>query len=118
MRRTLLVPSLAAGSPRRRPLMLAGMLAGLVVGSTLALPGHALDLVTFTGITGPLSTALTTIASLGPAIKALMGFISFVVALISLAALRNFSSVLFYLGLAIFASVGLVAAGSIMGAVI
>lgn len=86
------------------------------VAVSIALPGQALDLVTFTGITGPLSTALTTIASLGPAIKALMGFIGFVVALISLAALRNFSSVLFYLGLAIFASVGLVAAGSIMGA--
>ena len=102
----------------RRPSTVAALLALLVTGLVVALPGHALDLVNFTGITGPLSTALTTIASLGPAIKALMGFIGFVVALISLASLRNFSSVLFYLGLAIFAAVGLVAAGSIMGAVI
>ena len=51
-------------------------------------------------------------------IKALVGFVGFVVALISLAALRNFGPVLFYVGLAIFAAVGLVIAGAIMGAVI
>ena len=56
--------------------------------------------------------------SLGPGIKALVGFVGFVVALISLAALRNFGPVLFYVGLAIFAAVGLVIAGAIMGAVI
>ena len=44
--------------------------------------------------------------------------VGFVVALISLAALRNFGPVLFYVGLAIFAAVGLVIAGAIMGAVI
>ena len=76
------------------------------------------DLVAFTGITGPLTSALTQIASLGPGIKALVGFVGFVVALISLAALRNFGPVLFYVGLAIFAAVGLVIAGAIMGAVI
>ena len=53
-----------------------------------------------------------------PGIKALVGFVGFVVALISLAALRNFGPVLFYVGLAIFAAVGLVIAGAIMGAVI
>lgn len=68
--------------------------------------------------TGPLTSALTQIASLGPGIKALVGFVGFVVALISLAALRNFGPVLFYVGLAIFAAVGLVIAGAIMGAVI
>lgn len=47
-----------------------------------------------------------------------VGFVGFVVALISLAALRNFGPVLFYVGLAIFAAVGLVIAGAIMGAVI
>ncbi|WP_323166076.1 hypothetical protein [Pseudomonas bubulae] len=47
-----------------------------------------------------------------------MGFIGFVVALISLSALRNFGPVLFYVGLAIFAAVGLVIAGAIMGAVV
>jgi hypothetical protein len=81
-------------------------------------PGYALDLVAFTGITGPLTSALTQIAALGPGIKALVGFVGFVVALISLSALRNFGPVLFYVGLAIFAAVGLVIAGAIMGAVI
>jgi hypothetical protein len=88
------------------------------LGLCLAFPGYALDLVGFTGITGPLTSALTQIASLGPGIKALVGFVGFVVALISLSALRNFGPVLFYVGLAIFAAVGLVIAGAIMGAVI
>ena len=88
------------------------------LGLGIAFPGHALDLVAFTGITGPLTAALTQIASLGPGIKALVGFVGFVVALISLAALRNFGPVLFYVGLAIFAAVGLVIAGAIMGAVV
>ena len=43
---------------------------------------------------------------------------SIMVALISLSALRNFGPVLFYVGLAIFAAVGLVIAGAIMGAVV
>ncbi|MNO05006.1 hypothetical protein D3C81_2262240 [compost metagenome] len=74
--------------------------------------------MTFAGVTGPLSSALTQLGELGPGIKALVGFVGFVVALISLAALRNFGPVLFYVGLAIFAAVGLVIAGAIMGAVI
>lgn len=90
----------------------------MILGLCTAFPGYALDLVAFTGITGPLTSALTQIASLGPGIKALVGFVGFVVALISLAALRNFGPVLFYVGLAIFAAVGLVIAGAIMGAVI
>ena len=89
-----------------------------VVGLGTAFPGYALDLVAFTGITGPLTSALTQIAALGPGIKALVGFVGFVVALISLSALRNFGPVLFYVGLAIFAAVGLVIAGAIMGAVV
>jgi hypothetical protein len=91
-------------------------LAVLALGLCLAFPGHALDLVGFSGITGPLTAALTQISQLGPGIKALVGFVGFVVALISLAALRNFGPVLFYVGLAIFAAVGLVIAGAIMGA--
>ena len=89
-----------------------------LAGLGLALPSHALDLVAFTGITGPMTSALTQISALGPGIKALVGFVGFVVALISLSALRNFGPVLFYVGLAIFAAVGLVIAGAIMGAVI
>jgi hypothetical protein len=107
-------PSLAA----RKPIMVATLLATIALGLGIAFPGYALDLVAFTGITGPLTSALTQIAALGPGIKALVGFVGFVVALISLSALRNFGPVLFYVGLAIFAAVGLVIAGAIMGAVI
>lgn len=85
------------------------------LGVLAAFPAAALDLVAFTGITGPLVAALGQLAALGPAIKALIGFVGFVVALISLAALRNMGPVLFYFGLAIFAAVGLVIAGAIMG---
>ena len=108
-----------AGSRRsKRLLSLASLFVLMALGLSVAFPGYALDLVAFTGITGPLTSALTQIASLGPGIKALVGFVGFVVALISLAALRNFGPVLFYVGLAIFAAVGLVIAGAIMGAVI
>ena len=93
-------------------------LVALVAGLGIAMPGFALDLVAFTGITGPLTSALTQLSSLAPGIKALVGFIGFVVALISLSALRNFGPVLFYVGLAIFGAVGLVIAGAIMGAVV
>ena len=93
----------------------------LVLGVVLWLSvanSDALDLVTFAGISGPLTAALTQLATLSPGVKALIGFIGFVVALVSLAGLRNFGPVLFYLGLAIFAAVGLVIAGAIMGAVL
>jgi|UniRef100_Q47DN2 hypothetical protein len=102
----------------RKPMNVTVLLAMIVLGLGAAFPGYALDLVAFTGITGPLTSALTQIAALGPGIKALVGFVGFVVALISLSALRNFGPVLFYIGLAIFAAVGLVIAGAIMGAVI
>jgi hypothetical protein len=119
MNTTLSLP-LHPGAPRkaRRFWSVACLLALIVIGLGIAFPGHALDLVAFTGITGPLTSALTQISSLGPGIKALVGFVGFVVALISLAALRNFGPVLFYIGLAIFGAVGLVIAGAIMGAVI
>jgi hypothetical protein len=108
-----------AGSRRsNRLLSPVSLFVLMALGLSVAFPGYALDLVAFTGITGPLTSALTQIASLGPGIKALVGFVGFVVALISLAALRNFGPVLFYVGLAIFAAVGLVIAGAIMGAVI
>lgn len=103
---------------RHQPAMLAALALSLLVGLCTAGPSHALDLVGFSGITGPLTSALTQIAALGPGIKALVGFVGFVVALISLSALRNFGPVLFYVGLAIFAAVGLVIAGAIMGAVL
>ena len=71
-----------------------------------------------TGSAGPLTAALAQLAALAPGGKALVGFVGFVVAFISLAALRNFGPVLFYLGMAIFGAVGLTIAGAILGAVI
>ena len=110
--------SFARSRRTKRLLSPVSLFVLMALGLCVAFPGYALDLVAFTGITGPLTSALTQIASLGPGIKALVGFVGFVVALISLAALRNFGPVLFYVGLAIFAAVGLVIAGAIMGAVI
>ncbi|RCW69387.1 hypothetical protein [Pseudorhodoferax soli] len=104
--------------PGRRLVGCLCLFALALLGLAVAVPGHALDLVAFTGITGPMTSALTQLADLGPAIKALVGFIGFVVALISLSALRNFGPVLFYIGMAIFGAVGLVIAGAIMGAVV
>jgi hypothetical protein len=95
--------------------------AALLFASLLLLatvPSHAIDLANLGAIGGPLGSALNTLGTLTPGVKALVGFISFVVALISLAALRNFGPVLYYIGVAIFATVGLVIAGAIMGAVI
>jgi hypothetical protein len=107
-----------ANKPPHKRWRVASALAMLALGLGLSMPGFALDLVAFTGITGPLTSALAQISALGPSVKALVGFVGFVVALISLSALRNFGPVLFYVGLAIFGAVGLVIAGAIMGAVV
>jgi hypothetical protein len=109
------VPAIA--KPRKFAMGLCLLLV-MLVGLMAAMPSHALDLVAFTGITGPLTSALGQLAALAPGVKALVGFIGFCVAFISLAALRNFGAVLFYLGMAVFGAVGLVIAGAIMGAVI
>ena len=105
-------------TPRLSRKHVVPLIAVVVAGLCIAFPGYALDLVTFSGITGPMTSALTQLSALGPGIKALVGFVGFIVALISLSALRNFGPVLFYIGLAIFGAVGLVIAGAIMGAVI
>ena len=55
---------------RKLPGALALMVM-LVIGLAVAMPGYALDLVAFTGITGPMTSALTQISALGPGIKAL-----------------------------------------------
>ena len=109
------IPSFFA-VPKRAPWLMTALIC--VVLSLTAATSDALDLVAFAGIAGPLTSALTQLATLAPGVKALIGFIGFVVALVSLAGLRNFGPVLFYLGLAIFAAVGLVIAGAIMGAVL
>lgn len=116
---TLSVPApMSLRSPARKLAGFLGLLVLALAGLAVTFPSQALDLVTFTGITGPMTSALAQISALGPSIKALVGFVGFVVALISLSALRNFGPVLFYVGLAIFGAVGLVIAGAIMGAVL
>ena len=104
--------------PSRKVMTGAGIFLAFIASLMVAAPSYALDLVAFTGITGPLVSALTQLAALGPGVKALVAFVGFVVAFISLAALRNFGPVLFYLGMAIFGAVGLTIAGAILGAVI
>jgi hypothetical protein len=115
-------PSLSSASlnfvPPRRFGNAQTCLGLILLGLFAAFPSQALDLVAFTGITGPMVSALTQLASLAPGVKALVGFVGFVVAFISLAALRNMGPVLFYLGMAIFGAVGLTIAGAILGAVI
>ena len=67
---------------------------------------------------GPVSTAIQQFADMNTGLKALVILIGFLVALIGLAALRNFAPVLGYVGLAIFAAVCLTVAFAIAGAVI
>lgn len=100
---------------RRLPWLaiILAMLSSFVVG-----PSLAIDLEKFTGITGPLTSALTQLSTLTPGLKGIIGFISFCVAFISLAALRNLGPVLFFIGVMIFGAVGLLIGGAIMGAVI
>src|ERR1035437_1230103 len=78
----------------------------------------AVDLTNLTALGGPLTTALTQLSSLGPGIKAIVGFLAFTVALISLSALKNMGPVLFYVGVMIFGAVGLSIGTAIIGAVI
>ena len=121
MNAVLSSPATTAPVRSCRPLSIASLLACLSVlaaGLMATLPSHALDLVAFAGIGGPLAAALGQLAALAPGVKALVGFVGFVVAFISLAALRNFGPVLFYLGMAIFGAVGLTIAGAILGAVV
>jgi len=105
----------ARPASRRPPVLgiVLAMLASLAVG-----PSLAIDLEKFTGITGPLTSALTQLATLTPGLKGIIGFISFCVAFISLAALRNLGPVLFFIGVMIFGAVGLLIGGAILGAVI
>lgn len=102
---------------RRRRIRWSALLLTALTG-LFVFPGLALDLVTFAGITGPLTGALTTIASLTPGVKAIVGVVGFIVAFIALSALRSFGPALFYIGVAIFGAVGLVVAGAILGAII
>ncbi len=85
---------------------------------TMIATANALDLVAFTGITGPLTAALTQLGTLTPGVKAIVGVVAFAIALFGLSILRNFGPAVYFVGVCIFAAVGLVVGGSIMGATV
>ncbi len=88
-----------------------------VTGNALAVNLDMTNVAAATGL-GPLQRAIQQFADMNTGLVALVIIIGFLVALVSLAALRNFAPVLGYVGLAIFAAVGLVVAFAIAGAVI
>src|SRR5256884_9976686 len=92
--------------PKKALWLMTALVCGVMLSLTAA-TSYALDLVAFAGIAGPLTAALTQLATLAPGVKALIGFIGFVVALGSPPGLRNIGTVLVYLGSPNFASVGL-----------
>jgi len=104
-------------SPSRRQIIALTVLACALFWLTLT-AAQAVDLVNLASVGGPLVGALTTLGTLTPGVKALIGFLGFIVAFVSLAALRNFGPVIFYVGLAVFGAVGLLVAGAILGAVV
>lgn len=75
-------------------------------------PALATDLGTNQAMQG----LFDTINGITPGIKAVVAVIGFLVALISLVALRSFSAVLFFLGMAVFGAGGLAVAQSLLGA--
>jgi hypothetical protein len=108
------VPSYLALS--NRGLVLASAAVTVALLGAMATAANALDLVTFTGITGPLTAALTQLGALTPGVKAIVGVVAFAIALFGLSILRNFGPAVYFVGVCIFAAVGLVVGGSIMGA--
>jgi len=96
-----------------------GAVTGLatMTGNALAVNLDMSNVAAATGL-GPLQRAIQQFADMNTGLIALVIIIGFLVALVSLAALRNFAPVLGYVGLAIFAAVGLVVAFAIAGAVI
>lgn len=107
--------TLHAVTSKRTLAALASVVLALVV---VASETHALDLVTFTGVTGPLTAALTQLGALTPGIKAIVGVVAFAIALFGLSILRNFGPAVYFVGVCIFAAVGLVVGGAIMGATV
>ena len=102
----------------KRTLAMTLTVAAVALLGILATTADALDLVTFTGITGPLTSALTQLGSLTPGVKAIVGVVAFAIALFGLSILRNFGPAVYFVGVCIFAAVGLVVGGSIMGATV
>jgi hypothetical protein len=102
----------------KRALATTLTVAAVALLGILGTTADALDLVTFTGITGPLTSALTQLGSLTPGVKAIVGVVAFAIALFGLSILRNFGPAVYFVGVCIFAAVGLVVGGSIMGATV
>lgn len=88
-----------------------------VAGDALAINLDMGNVGAATGL-GPMQTAIQQFADMNTGLKALVIVIGFLVALIGLAALRNFAPVLGYIGLAIFAAVGLTAGFAVAGAML
>ncbi len=104
---------------RKTTALTLGGVLGLssLAGNALAVNLDMTNVAAATGL-GPLQRAIQQFADMNTGLIALVIIIGFLVALVSLAALRNFAPVLGYVGLAIFAAVGLVVAFAIAGAVI
>jgi hypothetical protein len=66
--------------------------------------------------TGAMAPVFEQINGITPGIKAVVAVVGFIVALVSLVALRSFSAVLFFLGLAVFGAGGLAMAQALLGA--
>jgi hypothetical protein len=108
-----------AAITRKSTAWYVGAVTGLatMTGNALAVNLDMTNVAAATGL-GPLQRAIQQFADMNTGLIALVIIIGFLVALVSLAALRNFAPVLGYVGLAIFAAVGLVVAFAIAGAVI
>jgi hypothetical protein len=89
-----------------------------VVLFAIASTAHSVDMTNLPGIGGPLASTFVILGNLGPGFKALVAFLGFIVAAITLIAMRSFSSLLFYIGLLIFLAVGLTVAGAMIGAMV
>ena len=63
-------PTLAL--PSRKVMLGIGLFLTFIAGLMAVAPSHALDLVAFTGIAGPLTAALAQLAALAPGVKALV----------------------------------------------
>lgn len=111
--------SISLSSPvmqRKQQSIMGGLLFAAAL--LLAATASAVDLVNLPAVGGPLVGALTTLGSLTPGVKALIGFLGFIVAFVALSAMRNFGPVIFFIGLTVFGAVGLVVGGAILGAVV
>jgi hypothetical protein len=93
-------------SAKQRMMFVLGM--GLLAMLVISMSAHAVNIATLIADpNNPLASALTTVNSLTPGLKGIILLIGFSVGFISLAALRNFGPVLNFIGLGIFAAVGL-----------